>query len=1033
MNLAEHAIKSKVVAWLIVIVLVGGGIMAYQKMAKLEDPEFTIKEAQVITLYPGASADEVRTEVTYHVEDAVQKLEQLRHIKQSTSRAGYSEVKIEFKKQYRKKDFPAIYDELRRKIADVQAELPPGALPPMIIDDFADVYGIYLALTGEGYTYRDLKDFADYLKEQIVLVEGVRKVAIAGDRQEVVYLEVSRARLAGLGIPLASLERVLTSQNLVAEAGDVKVGKEYLRIEPTGQFKSAASIGDLLIGSSEGRLIYLRDIATVRRAYDDVPNHLIYKGGKSALTLGISMASGENVVAVGKRIDARLAELGDVTPVGMQLDAIYDQPKVVDASVRVFVVSVIEALVIVVAVLLIFMGLRTGLIIGAILLITVFGTLAVMNMYGIALQRISLGALIIALGMLVDNAIVVADGMLVRIKGGMPALKAGSEVVSQTQWPLLGGTIVGILAFSPIGLSDDSTGEFAGSLFYVILISMLFSWFTAVHTTPLLCELLLRPDKPDKKTGTSEKRDPYANPIFVGYRKLVESALKLRYATVGTVLALFALAIFGFGFVRNAFFPDSSTPMFFVDIWEVEGTDIRKTRDDVLLVDQFLREQEGVTNTLALVGKGALRFTLVYTPESASKAYGQIIVETDTLQRIPALQQKVTAFMADRLPDTEPRIKPLRIGPGRDAKIEARFSGPDPGVLRELSTEAQRIFYEDGDAVEIRDDWRQPVKLIRPIFDEQVARQLGITRQDLSRALQMATDGAEVGIYRDGNRLLPIVARVPEAERYDVASLRDTQVYSPVLNTTVPITQVVQGFETVWENGILRGRDRALTITASANPADGLSAALFERLRPKIESIQLPAGYELQWGGEYEDQTDAQTSLFARLPGGFLLMILTVILLFGKLRQPLIIWLTVPLAIIGITAGLLLLDGAFDFMALLGALSLIGLLIKNAIVLIEQIDLEIEEGKDRYLAIVDSAVSRMRPVMMAASTTILGLIPLLPDVFFKNMAVTMMFGLGFATVLTLVIVPVLYAILFRIPSPKATGEVGQPVHAPEPI
>ena len=1013
MNLAEHAIKNKVVGWLVILILVGGGFTAYERMAKLEDPEFTVKEAQIITLYPGASPEEVRSEVTYHVEEAVQQMDQLRRIKQSTSRAGASEVKLEFKKKYRKADFPAIYDELRRKIADMQHKLPPGALPPMIIDDFADVYGVYIALTGEGYTYRDLEDYADLLKQELVLVPGVRKVVIAGEREEVVYLEISRARLAELGISLGSIQQVLQSQNVVAEAGNVRVGDEFVRIEPTGQFKSVAAIGDLLISSDEKKLIYLKDIATVTRAYDDVPTHLIYQGGRPALTLGISMASGENVVAVGQRIDARLRKLVGVTPVGMQVRAIYDQPKVVDASVRGFIVSVLQALGIVIVVLLVFMGLRTGLIIGAVLLVTVAGTLWVMDMYGIALQRISLGALIIALGMLVDNAIVVAEGMLVRIKAGIPALTAGGEVISQTQWALLGGTIVGILAFSPIGLSDDSTGEFAGSLFWVILISLLLSWLTAVHTTPLLCALLL---KPDKAASGAQEKDPYAGVIFRTYRRLLEAALRYRRVTVGVVLGLFALAIFGFGFVKNAFFPDSSTPMFFVDLWEVEGTDIRKTRDDLLLVDAFLREQDGVVSTLALAGKGATRFTLVYGPESQSDAYGQIIVQTDVLERIPQLQEKVHAFVAENLPDSESRIKPLRLGPGRDSKIEARFSGPDPEVLRAGSNEAQRIFYEDGGAIDIRDDWRQPVKLIKPIFNEQVARQLGITREHLSAALQTATEGSQVGVYRDGIHLLPIVVRAPEQERIDVSSLRDVQVYSPVLEQTVPVAQVVRGFETVWENAMLRARNRALTITPSCNPADGLTTVLFERLRPKIEAMELPPGYKLEWGGEYEDQSEAQASLFARLPGGFLLMILTVILLFGKLRQPLIIWLTVPLAIIGITAGLLLFNGAFDFMAMLGALSLIGLLIKNAIVLIEQIDLEIEGGKERYLAIVDSAVSRMRPVMMAASTTILGLIPLLPDVFFRNMAITMMFGLGFATILTLVVVPVLYAVFFRVPA-----------------
>ena len=1008
MNIAEYSVTNKVTSWLVVILLVAGGLTALQEISRLEDPEFTIKEAKVYTTYPGATPQEVEREVTYHIENAVQQLLQLKRV-ESISQNGFSEVTVKIKDKYKKPDFPNIWDELRRKINDAQSKLPPGANASVVFDDFGDVFGLFYALSGEGYTYRELKDHADLLEEQLLLVPGVRKISIDGNQAEVIYLEVSRSTMATLGISNEQFTQVLHSQNLVSDSGNVRVGGDYVRINPSGQLMSAQEIGELLISGKSGTLIRIKDFATVKRAYEEVPNKYTYFNGKPALTVGISMLPGENVVAVGERIDRKLEELQSVTPVGMELSAIYDQPKIVDESVSGFIVNVVAALAIVIVVLLFFMGLRTGLIIGSVLLVTVCGTLWFMNFYAIDLQRISLGALIIALGMLVDNAIVVAEGMLVRIKRGEDATAAAREVVGSTMWPLLGGTIVGILAFAAIGLSDDSTGEFANSLFWVIFISLLLSWFTAVTTTPLLCAQFLKPDEAGKADA-----DPYGGFIFQKYRSLLSASIRFRWITVTIVIALFATSIFGFGYVKHSFFPNSNTPMFFFDMWNVEGTDIRKTRDDLIEIDNYIRSLDGVVNTTSFVGGGATRFTLVYSPESPSSAYGQIIVNAETLEDVARLQEQVLDYTATRFPNSEPKTKPLRIGPGRDAKIEARISGPDPVVLRQLSQQVQQIMAADGGAINIRDDWRQPVKVIRPIYNEKAARQLGITRENVSNAMLTAFDGNQIGLFKDGIRLLPIVMIPPQVERNDVSIIMDIPVYSPIIKNTVPVGQVVSDFETEWADAKIRKRNRILTITPSCDPSQGLATALLNRIQPKIDSMPLPPGYFLEWGGEYEDSKDANTAINSSLPAGFLTMIIVVILLFGKIRQPLIIWLTVPLAIIGITAGLLSMNVAFGFMGLLGALSLVGLLIKNAIVLIDEIDMQIESGKEQFNAILDSAVSRMRPVMMAASTTILGMAPLLSDVFFLDMAVVIMFGLGFASALTLIVVPVLYAIFFNI-------------------
>ncbi|VAX11100.1 Acriflavin resistance protein [hydrothermal vent metagenome] len=887
--------------------------------------------------------------------------------------------------------------------------MPPGAKTSVVFDDYGDVFGLFYALTGDDYTYRELKDYADILKEQLLLVPGVRKITIDGVQKEVAYLEVSRATMAKLGISNLQFHRVLKSQNLVSDSGNVRVGDEYIRINPTGQLHSVHEIGELLISGSNDTLVRIKDIATVRRGYEEVPTKYNFYNGAPALTLGISILPGENVVAVGERLESRLAELQSVTPIGMQLNAIYDQPAIVDKSVRGFIINVVLALLIVIVVLLFFMGLRTGLIIGAILLITVSATVWFMNFYAIDLQRISLGALIIALGMLVDNAIVVAEGMLVRIKRGEDGIKAAREVVGSTMWPLLGGTLVGIVAFAAIGLSEDATGEFANSLFWVILISLLLSWFTAVTMTPLLCVQFLKADKPGE-----EQTDPYAGFLFVQYRNFLSTAIQFRWFTISIVMAMFVSALFGFGYVKQSFFPDSNTPMFFFDLWNVEGDDIRKTRDDILKIDNYLHSLDGVASTASFVGGGATRFTLVYSPESPTSAYGQIIINTDSREDIPRISKLLLDYSASNFPNSEPKIKALRIGPGRDAKIEVRLSGPDPVVLRNLSQQVQEIMAADGGAINVRDDWRQPVKVIRPIYNEKAARQLGITREDVSRAMLTAFDGQQVGLFKDGIRLLPIIMLPPEVERRDVSSIRDITVYSPLLRNSVPVGQVVSDFKVEWADAKIRKRNRIYTITPSCDPGQELATILLGRLMPQIDALSLPPGYSLEWGGEYEDSKDANTAINSSLPSGFLIMIIIVILLFGKIRQPLIIWLTVPLAIIGITAGLLSMNVAFGFMGLLGALSLVGLLIKNAIVLIDEIDMQIESGKQSFTAILDSSVSRMRPVMMAASTTILGMAPLLSDVFFLDMAVVIMFGLGFASVLTLIVVPVLYAIFFNI-------------------
>ncbi len=1014
MNIAEYSIRHKVVSWLFTLILLVGGVVSFTRLGQLEDPEFTLKIAMVITNYAGASPRQVEEEVTLPVEKAIQSLPYVKNVT-SISSNGLSQVQVEMKPEYRASQLKQIWDELRHKMTDLQGQLPPGAGTIQVIDDFGDVYGILLAVTGEGYSYQDMKDYADYLTRELVLVEGVGKVTIGGQRQEQVLVEISRTRLASLGISPDRIFGLLQTQNTVNPAGKVRVGDEYIRIYPTGEFPSVQSMGDLLIsepGASE--LVYLRDVATIERGYAEVPNHLYRFNAGPALTMGISFASGVNVVDVGGRVDQRLAELEYQRPVGMQLATVYNQPKEVDNSVSAFMLNLGEAVAIVIAVLLVFMGVRSGILMGGVLLLTILGTFIVMKIMAIDLQRISLGALIIALGMLVDNAIVVTEGILVGMKRGLSKLEAAKEIVRQTVWPLLGATVIAIMAFAPIGLSDDATGEYTNTLFWVLLISLMLSWVTAITLVPFFANLFFSEKDVGGQDGEGE--DPYAGRVFVLYRRLLDRAIHHRVITLSAMGALLVIAVVGFGFVKQAFFPPSNTPMFLVDYWLPQGSDIRATQDAAARLEQELLEMDSVEQVTTTVGQGAQRFMLPYAPEKSYPSYAQLIVQVADREQINPTLAATRELIRNEHLQAFAKVKRLMIGPSPAASIEARFSGPDPKELRALGLKAQAIMHDDGGLESIRHDWRQQEKVIRPQFQEAQARRAGITREDLDNTLALNFSGRDVGLYRDGSKLLPIVARPPDNERLSADNLNDVQVWSPAYATYIPISQVVSDFKTEWENALIMRRDRKRTLTVQAEPdvlGDETADQVLRRIRPAIEALELPVGYSLQWGGEYEASKDAQAAVFGSLPMGYLFMFIITILLFDAVRSPFVIWATVPLAIIGVTFGLLLLNSPFGFMALLGFLSLSGMLVKNGIVLVEQIKLD-RETMAPFDAVVSASISRVRPVCMAAVTTILGMIPLLFDAFFESMAVVIMFGLGFATVLTLVVVPVLYTLAYGI-------------------
>ena len=1013
MSLAKWSIDNKVISWMFALLLLIAGAASYLDLGQLEDPEFTIKKAMVITYYPGASPEQVEEEVTFVIENAIQQLPYVDTIS-SISSAGKSQITVEMKSTYRKQHLQQIWDELRRKVNDLSGRFPKGVSTPNIIDDFADVYGVLYAITGDGYSYSELKDYVDYLKRELVLVDGVSKVTVSGTQQSQVIVEISTQKLSQLGIPPAQIFSLLQSQNHVSNAGKIRVGDESIRFHPTGEFHDVSELESLLISSpGANELIYLRDVATVKREFAEIPTHLTKYNEQQALLLGISFNSGVNVVDVGKAIDKHLADLEYQRPHGMEISSIYNQPSEVEKSVNGFIVSLVEAVAIVIVVLLVFMGVKSGILIGGVLLLTVLGTFIFMKLYAIDLQRISLGALIIALGMLVDNAIVVTEGILINLKRGQTKVQAAVNIVAQTKWPLLGATIIGITAFAPIGLSSDASGEFAGSLFWVLLISLMLSWVTAITLTPFFADLMFKETKnSDEKTS-----DPYQGVIFTVYKALLSTALKYQVSTILLMVALLVSSVIGFGQVKQSFFPASNTPMFYVDYWHYQGADIRSTAENIAKIEAFLLNDELVEDVTTTVGQGAPRFMLTYEPEKQYNAYGQLIVRVKDRDSVAVMIEKLRTFEMNMPIDGKIKVKRMEIGPSTSAKIEARFSGGDPVVLRQLAEQAKQILQKDKGAFNIRDNWRHRTKVIRPQFNEQKARRLGISKTDIDDLLLTSVTGKTVGLYREGTELLPIIARSPVDERNQVNNLSDLQIYSPILNVFVPITTVVDDFEVTWEDPLIMRKDRKRTITVMADHdviGEETPAKLFARVRSDIEAITLPKGYHLDWGGEFEASSKAQKAIFGSLPLGYLVMFIITVCLFNSVRQPLVIWTTVPLAIIGVTAGLVVFQAPFSFMALLGLLSLSGMLIKNGIVLVDQINLELSEGKSPYQAVFDSGVSRVRPVSMAATTTILGMIPLLFDVFFKSMAVTIMFGLGFATILTLIVLPVIYCLLFSI-------------------
>ena len=1035
MSLASAAVKNRTVTYFALFLILVIGSLSYFRLGQLEDPEFTVKTALVVTQYPGASPTEVELEVTDKIETAIQEMPELRYLT-SYSHAGLSLVKVEIQQEYWEDRLPQVWDKLRNKVADVQGSLPPGAQSPNVIDDFSFVYGFVLAVTGDGFTYAELEEHVKSIRKELSLVDGVSRVETWGLQPKVIYLDASEQRLLDLGVSAQDFLLTLNLQNQVVDAGALTIGDRRLRIAPTGEFQSPEDIGNLQLRpgladrvldavdgidipvqlplARDSDVIRLQDIVDIRQGYLEPAITRMRYDGQPAIALSIANISGGNIVDTGHNLDAALEDITSRLPVGIELHRVAWQSDLVTESINSFMVNLLEAVLVVLVVVALFMGWRMGLIIGSALLLTILATFMVMVVLKIDLQRVSLGALVIALGMMVDNAIVVADGMAARMKKGMGKVQAAIEAAGQPSMALLGATIVAVMAFFPIYASTAGAGEYAGSLFVVVAVSLLISWVIAMTITPLMCIDILRQPEP----GGAQKESAFTS----GFRKVLGNCLRHRGLTAMVFLALLGGAFYGFNYVDRLFFTDATRQQFMVDIWAEEGSAIDQTSEFAQRVEAKLEGDPRVTGVSTFIGSGGPRFYLPVDPEFPHASYAQLVVNTASLDVVDDLVDDLNDWAGTAIPEAMVRVRKYTAGPGNTWPFEVRFSGPanaDPLVLRSLAEQVTDILRASSNAKDVRTDMRNRVAKLVPEYDQTTGIWTGTSRGDIANAARFAYDGLPVGLYREQDDLLPIILRRTEDERQTVGrDFEQIQIQPSFSTKTLPLSSVTQGVTVQLEDPTIVRWQRQRAITVQASPDGVTLPTLVNEVRDQIEAIELPAGYRMEWRGETFSTADAQDSLKPGSAPALVIMVFLVVALFNAFRPALVVFTVVPFAMIGITGGLLLFNQPFSFMALLGAMSLVGLMIKNAVVLLDQVSVNLDEGMQPYDALVEAAVSRLNPVFLGAATTILGVLPLLQDIFWIAMATTIAAGLTIGTVVTMLMVPVYYALFHGIRAPE---------------
>ncbi len=1010
MNLAEYTLKNRVFVYFILVLVLIGGIVSYFKVGKLEDAEFTIKTALVVTRYPGASQYEVEQELTEKLERAAQQMDNIDEI-YSSSYAGLSIIQIDLKESMGSKQMPQEWDILRKKINDVSGELPPGAMEPTVVDDFGDVYGMFYALTGDGYSQDQLNDYARFVQRELLTASQVGKIILFGDRTECVDLIINYAKLSELGVNPGVIIGALNAQSNIAPAGTIQLNKLNVRVAGNTAFNSIEDIQNTIVQVGQEQF-YLKDLVQVKKSYLEPMLSMQRFNDKPAVGIGISTINGGNVLEMADNINAKLEKITEQLPVGLELHTIYDQAREVRNANNVFVVNLIESIVIVIVILLVSMGLRSGILISSGLLFSILGTLIAMKAFDISLHRTSLSAIIIAMGMLVDNAIVVTDGIIVSLQRGLNVKKAIVNIGKSTAWPLLGATFIAILAFLPVFLAPNSAGEINTDLFKVLAISLGLSWIFAMTQTPLVCERFLK--------TTKDVQNPFEGKWYKLFQSVLENILKYRKISLAGVLGLLVASIIAFGHTKKAFFMPLEKNYTLVDYWLPEGSNIHQVSRDLSTIEEYLLDSvRAVKNVTASIGQTPPRYILSAQTQSYNSSYGQLMIETNTLEGVDSVNSIIRNKLESRYPNARLRIKGYIGGPPIEYKVEARFIGPDPGVLRDLAEQAEAVFRAEPACGDITNDWRNQVMAWEPKYSQVKASKAGITRTDLGNAILSSTSaGLGIGLYRDNDVMRPIFLKTDQETQNNLERISNTQVWGMNSKASVPLKELVENnIEVSFENSVIQRYNRQRAITVQCDPLDpNMSGASLQTLvESKIESIPLPEGYSLMWDGEFKPSLEANEATGTYMPMAMLLIVLIVVMLFNSIRQSLIVMAIIPLSIIGVSIGLFVTGKAFGFMAITGFLGLIGMVLKNAIVMMDEINLNLNmENVSPYEAVVNAAVSRMRPVLLAALTTIFGMFPLITDAMYGSMAVTIIFGLFFATFLTLLVLPLFYVLFYKI-------------------
>ena len=1010
MNLPEYSLRNAKVIWFFLFVLLVGGALGFSTLGKKEDSVFVIKSASLVCSYPGATPPEVEELITEPIEREVQSM-RLVHKITSESYYGVSKIQVELDPATPAREIPQLWDELRRKVLNVQPKLPAGASQITVADDFGDVYGIYYGLSVDGgFSWSELRDWAQRLKTALVTIDGVQKVTLYGEQTPVVNVYVSLAALANFSIRPETIVSTIGQQNSIVDSGEKQAGKLRIQILEDGTYKTLDDLADQLLFATSGKQYRLGDIARVERGYAEPPQTMMRVDGRRAVGIGISTEAGVDVVKAGAKIDGVLASLTRQMPVGMELTVLYPENRIAREANSTFVLNLAESVAIVILIIMLVMGFRAGVLIGSSLLFSIGGTLLLMQFLGEGLNRTSLAGFIIAMGMLVDNAIVVTDNAQQAMLRGAGRSKAVVDGANAPRWSLLGATLIAIFSFLPLYLAPSSVAEIVKPLFVVLSLSLLLSWVLALTQTPLFGNFMLRV----KPLG----RDPYDTKFYRAFDRFLAVLLHRRWAVVAVVVGLFVLSLVVMGLMPQNFFPSLDKPYFRADVFLPEGYDIRDTERNLLSMEEWLREQPEVKTVSMTLGSTPPRYYLASSSVSMRPNFGNVLVELHDKRQTESVEARFNAWVTANLPDVWLRSSLFKLSPVPDAAIEFGFIGENADTLRRLTAAAEEVMWRTPGAVNIRNGWGNRVPMWQPVYSQMKGQRIGITRSQMARGITIATQGYALGEYREGDQFMPILLKDENIGSYNLTNLQALPIFSPS-GKVFSIEQATDGFRFDFRPGVIKRFNRQRVMKAQCDPDRGVNTMqLFAALRDSIDrAVALPEGYSMKVFGEQESQQESNEALAEYMPLTLVLILIVLLLLFRNYREPVVILLMIPLIFIGVVLGLAVTGKVFNFFSLLGLLGLVGMNIKNAVVLVEQIGVLRAAGKDPYEALTSATRSRIVPVAMASGTTILGMLPLLFDSMFGAMAATIMGGLLVATLLTVCVLPVVYALFYNIRKP----------------